>query len=272
MKFIFPFVLAFKILFSCSESAVEFQHEFEKFDKKFNTSFIQVGEELVYEVKYLFFKLGQIKFTVVDKFIDNGKEFYRVRVKIDSYSVPFVDIHANFDAVFDSRFVAQRYYSEMNEKKYYQSVRYNFVEKSSFYVVEKNYQNFEYNTKGKRVDTVKVMTNYCDGPSLFYYARSNASVQKTMVLPTFIEGVKGITIINFGKKKTKIKIDALNRPIEAYEIDGKASYVGFFGLTGDFTGWISADEKAIPLKGKLKVIVGSVIVELKSWNFDWKPA
>ncbi len=256
---------AFVLIFILSAELVS-QQEFEKFDKSFNTSFIQVGEELTYEVKYLFFKLGQIKFKVVDKFIENGSELYKVRVIVNSYSVPFVDIHASFEATFDSRFVARKYYSELNERKYYQSVRYQFYKNLSAYVVEKNYQNFEYDTKGQKIDTVKVLTMYCDGPSLFYYARSNFNQTKTMVVPTFIEGVKGITIINFGKRKTKIKIDALNKPVDAYEIDGKANYIGFFGLTGDFTGWISADEKAIPLKGKLKVLVGSVTVELKGWN------
>ena len=73
-------------------------------------------EKLIYEVKYLFFKLGQIRFKVVDKFIENGIEFYKVRVNVDSYSVPFIDIHASFEAIFDSRFVARRYYSELIER------------------------------------------------------------------------------------------------------------------------------------------------------------
>lgn len=262
MNFIIALVLAISTDFH--------QQEFEKFDKVFNTSFIQVGEELVYEVKYLFFKLGQIKFKVVDKFSENGTDFYKVRVRIDSYSVPFVDIHADFEAVFDSKFIARRYHSEQRERKYYQSVKYQLIENPSAYVVEKNYYNFEYNTKGRKIDTVKISTMYCDGPSLFYYARSNFNQTKTIAVPTFIEGTKGITVINFGRKKTKIKIDAISKPVDSYEIDGKANYIGFFGLTGDFTGWISADEKAIPLKGKLKVLVGSVVVELKNWNNSWE--
>lgn len=242
------------------------QHEIEKFTKPFDTSFIQVGEELIYEVKYLFFKLGQIKFRVVDKFIENGREFYKVKIKIDSYSVPFVDIHADFEAIFDSKFVAREYHGEQREKKYYQIVKYKLDESYPAYIVEKSYHDFRNNTKGIKIDTVKISTMYCDGPSIFYYARSNARFSKTIVLPTFIEGVKGVTLINFGKKKTKVKIEAIDEPIDAYEIDGKANYIGFFGLTGDFVGWVSADEKAIPLRGKLKVLLGSVVVELKSWN------
>jgi len=72
----FSFILIFTISFITTQLVS--QQEFEKFDKSFNTSFIQVGEELIYEVKYLFFKLGQIRFKVVDKFIENGIEFYKV--------------------------------------------------------------------------------------------------------------------------------------------------------------------------------------------------
>lgn len=250
--------------------AISIQQEFEKFAKPFDTSFIKVGEELVYEVKYLFFKLGQLRFKIVDKFIENGQEFYKVKINIDSYPFPFVDIHANFEAVFDSKFVAREYYGELKQRNYYQSVKYKLAEKFQAYIVEKNYHNLENNTKGAKVDTVRISTMYCDGPSLFYYARSNARFNKTIILPTFIEGIKGITLINFGKRRTKIKIDAIDEPVDAYELDGKANYIGFFGLTGDFVGWISADERAIPLKGKLKVLVGSVVVELKSWNGNWK--
>ncbi len=250
--------------------AISVQQEFEKFKKPFDTSFIKVGEELVYEVKYLLFKLGQIEFKIVDKFIENGQEFYKVKVKIDSYSFPFVDIHADFEAIFDSKFVAREYQSKLKEKKYYQSVKYRLIENLPAYIVEKSYHNLENDTKGVKVDTVKISTMYCDGPSLFYYARSNAHFNKTIILPTFIEGIKGATLINFGKKKTKVKIEAMGGSVDAYEIDGKANYIGFFGLTGDFVGWISADERAIPLKGKLKVLIGSVVVELKSWNGNWK--
>jgi hypothetical protein len=257
----FVFFIIFALI-----NGVFYQQEYERFEKSFDTSFIQVGEELVYEVKYLFFKLGQLKFKVIDKFTNNGKQFYKVRIDIDSYSVPFVDIHAKFEAVFDSRFIAHSYWSEQREKKYYQSVKYRLIENLPGYVVEKNYHNLEYNTRGNKIDTVKITTLYCDGPSLFYYARSNAHIKKTVLLPTFIEGIKGITLINFGKKKTQVKIDAFDSPIEAYEIDGKANYIGFFGLTGDFTGWISSDEMAIPLKGKLKLFIGNIIVELKSWK------
>lgn len=253
-------------------SLASFQQEIEKFDKNFDTSFIQVGEELVYEVSYLFFKLGQVSFKVMDKFTEKGNEFYRIRVKVNSYPIPFVSMNATFDVTFDSKFISRRYRSEQHERKYYQSVRYHLIESLPAYVVEKNYHNLEYNTKGYKLDTIRISTMYCDGPSLFYYARSNYNKKRSIIVPTFVEGIRGTTLINFAKNKTKIKIEALEKAIDAYELDGKANYIGFFGLTGDFVGWISADERAIPLKGKLKVIVGSVIVELKRWSGPWKPA
>jgi hypothetical protein len=43
-------------------------------------------------------------------------------------------------------------------------------------------------------------------------------------------------------------------------------------MTGEFTGWFSDDEAAVPIKGKLNVLLGSVTVELIQWKRDsWSP-
>jgi hypothetical protein len=73
-------------------------------------------------------------------------------------------------------------------------------------------------------------------------------------------------------KKTSCEIDAVEYPIDTIEFDGRAEFVGIFGLTGGFSGWFSNDEAAIPIVAKMKVILGSVRVELKRWNRPgWVP-
>jgi hypothetical protein len=43
-------------------------------------------------------------------------------------------------------------------------------------------------------------------------------------------------------------------------------------MTGDFVGWFSDDAAAVPIKGKLKVLLGNVTVELIRWNRKgWNP-
>jgi hypothetical protein len=137
--------------------------------------------------------------------------------------------------------------------------------------MEKVYYNFKYNTSGRKVDTIWVSRRYCDGPSLFYYARANASRARSVYLPTFIDGIKGMTLINFNRRRTSVRISSVNYPIDVYELDGEVTYTGFFGLTGKFKGWITTDRLAVPVKGKLSVFLGSIVVELKSWNGRWNP-
>jgi hypothetical protein len=54
--------------------------------------------------------------------------------------------------------------------------------------------------------------------------------------------------------------------------DGRADFVGIFGLTGGFEGWFSNDEARVPIMAKMKVLIGSVTIELMRWNRPgWTP-
>ncbi len=56
-------------------------------------------------------------------------------------------------------------------------------------------------------------------------------------------------------------------------MSGHINFQGFFGVSGDFVGWMSADSAEIPLKGNIKVILGSVVVRLKDIKREnWKPS
>lgn len=83
---------------------------------------------------------------------------------------------------------------------------------------------------------------------------------------------KVVTYINFMDKKATCEIDAVEYPVDTIEFDGRAEFVGIFGLTGGFSGWFSNDEAAIPIVAKMKVILGSVRIELMRWDRPgWVP-
>jgi hypothetical protein len=43
-------------------------------------------------------------------------------------------------------------------------------------------------------------------------------------------------------------------------------------LTGDFEGWFSNDEARVPILAKMKVILGSITIELMRWKrAGWTP-
>jgi hypothetical protein len=69
-----------------------------------------------------------------------------------------------------------------------------------------------------------------------------------------------------------VEIDAVDYPIDVVGFEGNAEFVGIFGLTGGFDGWFSNDEARVPIVAHMKVILGSVTLELMSWKRPgWTP-
>jgi hypothetical protein len=230
-----------------------------------------VGEELVYEVSYSIFALGTVKLQILDTIAKDGVTLYQAKAFIDSYSgVPFVNLHYVFYSEID-RACYSHFFSGLDAKD---PLSTSFSE----YVFDYSNKRVSYE-KGirqqpagliKGADTISVV--YQDGLSLFYYARANIRSSKAEIVPTFVNEQKVATYINFKDTKTSCEIDAVEYPVGTIEFDGRAEFVGIFGLTGGFSGWFSNDEAAIPIVAKMKVILGSVRIELKRWNRPgWVP-
>ena len=230
-----------------------------------------VGEELVYQVSYSIFSLGTVKIQVLDTSTKAGICIYRAKAFIDSYSgVPFVNLHYVFYSEIDPELYSH-FFSGLDTKD---------PNSTSFSDYTFDYENnrvaYE---KGNRQSTAKRMkgedsisSRYQDGLSLFFYARGHIHDKTKANVPTFVDEKKVNTFINFMNKKTSAEIDAVKYPIETIEFDGRADFVGVFGMTGGFSGWFSNDEAAIPVVAKMKVILGSVHIELIQWNRPgWVP-
>jgi hypothetical protein len=121
-------------------------------------------------------------------------------------------------------------------------------------------------------DTVEIKTPYNDGLSLFFYAREQLFSGKKMNIPVLVSEKKADTYIDFANKRTTVEIDAVKYPVDVIEFQGEADFVGVFGLTGEFEGWFSNDAARIPILAKMKVILGSVTLELMGWKRPgWQP-
>ncbi len=87
-----------------------------------------------------------------------------------------------------------------------------------------------------------------------------------MNIPAIVKEEKVNTFIDFTNKRETVEVDAIEYPVDVVEFEGKAEFVGIFGLTGDFEGWFSNDEARVPIVAKMKVIIGSVTLELMEWK------
>ncbi len=232
----------------------------------------QVGEELVYEVSYLFIDLGTITARVVA--IDTVDEniYYKTTCKIQSYDgVPFVSLLTIFESTMDQHLRSVSFSArEPVEDTTWKYITYTYdFSNDVVYIMDRIGDKIV----KERVDTVALKhRQYQDGLSILYFARAFAGRSFSLDVPTLIYHDTSFTRINFDRGRTSMKIDALDYPVDVVKVDGEAGFTGIFGLTGGFRGWFSNDEARVPIYAKLHVLIGNVDVELIQWSRkNWTP-
>ncbi len=236
-------------------------------------SLMQAKEELTYEASYLFFKIGAVRFQLVGRTVYDGVPAYRIRAYIDSYSgIPFVNLHAVYETYADANTLMCLFTSNSEKKGdnwVYTSYHFNMDKK----VIE--WQQSENAMMTKSV-TVPLDRPYTDGVSFFYYLREyskDAGDKKTSVsIPIVIDTIRSSVDLTLNEAREECEVTAFDFPLESNKMSGHLNFKGFFGVTGDFVGWMSADSAEIPLRGDVSVIIGSVVVRLKDIKREgWLP-
>ncbi len=236
-------------------------------------SVMQGGEKLTYEAKYLFFKIGSVKMQVLGKTVFDGVPAYHVRADINSYSgIPFVNLHAIYDTYQDANTFMCLFTSNTQKDgndTMYTVYHFNFQKKVMDWQLSKN---------GKPVKDVRIPLdkNYTDGLSFFYYLRDacrKADGRKTsMTIPIVVDTNRSQVELTVNERAGGCEVTAYKFPVKGYRLSGRIDFTGFFGVTGNFTGWMSADDSEVPLKANVSVIIGSVVVSLKDvQRSGWVP-
>ncbi|NQW28958.1 MAG: DUF3108 domain-containing protein [Ignavibacteria bacterium] len=231
---------------------------------------IYPGEELVYRVSYLNITLGTIKCVVEPYITYNGVRNAKVKVYIDTHpNIPFVSIHSIYESwldeggTFSNKFNANTKIDDDN----WEFDQYLMDYKARTLTLEKYKQKVKVETK-----TMEIRKRFNDGSSILYAARALLYAKKTYKIPTVIMGDTVNTVINFQAKQETVEIDAVPYPIKTAYLNGDANWTGVYGLSGRFEGWFSDDEARIPIKAKMKLYVGSAVLELQSWKRgSWQP-
>jgi hypothetical protein len=224
-----------------------------------------IGEELVYNVSYSVFDIGIIKMQVLDTARRNGVKVFKAKAFADSYSgLPFVDLHQVFYTEMDAEGFSHFFITHNTSKP----AKMPFVKYS--YDYRKNKMMFEMGEDPAGVilksGEEPVFEPQLDGLSLFFYARKNFSQLRKYSVPVLVNEKSYKTHFNFMNKRGTQKIDAIKYPVDIVEFDGTSDFTGVFGLTGYFQGYFSNDEAGVPIVAKMKVILGSVHIELIKWN------
>lgn len=229
---------------------------------------ILVGEDLLYVVKYLGFAIGEVRLKITDKKIVGTDTIYSSIAHINSYrGLPFVNLHQIYESKFNQHEIPVFFRGTV------------FGDDSTFtdYTFKKN--NLVHVKRGKLnsseiwVDSTGYLkNNHQDGLSLFYFARMRTGQDTTYNVPCFVNEKSEKTVINYYPKNVDISIDAVDYDIDCVMLDGHTEFISLFGLTGNFEGWFSNDNRAIPIIAKMHVIIGSIKLELIEWNKkEWMP-
>ena len=220
------------------------------------------GEDLVYEVSWTFFKLGTIHIKTLGNF--------KAIAYIDSYEgLPFVDLHSVHYTEMDSTFHTVGGYSVDKEGSEWKGLQYIPDASTMRIAVDQLYEKDPATPPYRREprDTLQLGSpSFVDGLAIGYFPRLLIHAAQTVNVQTLLKGNLGVTTFYFSNKKTTEAISVLDDPVRVIEVEGTTNAVGVYGMTGDFTGWFSDDAAAVPIKGKIKVLLGNVTVELIKWN------
>jgi hypothetical protein len=230
------------------------------------------GEEFRYSVKWKFLRLGTITIGRIDDGSDDGT--FRVSMLVESNpSIPFVDIREYNESLIDAATMKTiEYYGDFRNKNVRTESRYIYdAESNRIYHYERDMNN------GRiiRADTIADGQPFVNGPSLLSYTRAFACSDTVHDVPTFVRGAMQNTRLDFSKGVETISIGAWPFDVRTRRYNGRADWEGGTsqGLSGKFSGWISDDFAAVPIRADMKVRLGTIRIELEMWSrYDWSPS
>lgn len=231
---------------------------------------MQPGEELEYEVSFFNVKLGKIK-IVTEQITDyRGFQVYRAKSFMESYSgIPFVDLKASYSSWIDTTIsFSHRFEGSLKldaDRWAFQKILFNYDENM---IYNEKYEDRVLIEKLNTPTTKKIN----DGLSLFFLARQYTNMKRSVKVPTLMDTKIGTTYLNFHGKKENVQIPAIKYPVKTVYFDGRADWEGVYGLSGKFEGWFSDDDARVPIRAKMNVYVGNVVIELIRWKRNgWTP-
>ena len=170
-----------------------------------------------------FIRLGTLKLQICDSLIIDNTFVYHVRLQIDSNPLLFfVNMHNVYNSYLDENFQLHLFYAEEKIDNVTYKAEYRLDYSDS--LIHINMTDIEDTAKTIK-KSVPFQETVLDGTSLIYYARKNAISTKTDTVIAFFESEQGEVAINFKGKEGRIKISALDSPVESYFVDGRLNTI-----------------------------------------------
>ena len=225
------------------------------------------GERLTYRVKWMFIRLGTIEIT--QQIPESpGTQVHALSMRVQSAKgLPFFTLdfeHRTCLSVSPLRMHEEtiRTYTEPHSVTHYCRQAHALVMTDS--------------VSGQLTRYEVIQTDTCcyDAISLLMFVRLCAASDLTVQLPTVNDFALGTTELHCCDGLQDVEAPAFDHPVPCHVFHGNARWVGssFAGMSGDFRGWVSNDDAHLPIRAEVKIIVGSITIELESYaRPGWSP-
>jgi len=219
---------------------------------------IDPKEELHYKVTYGPMTLGWMKVKILDPEVIANKKVYPI--------IFFVDTNPSYGFILSLHHIYESYIDPVTLNSYktrlYTPGSENYLVKTYYYNYDKNIFEAYQMTEDRRINYIKkdLPRKVQDSTSMLYFARGLVS-----------EKIGGMTVVVIDEEYKYGHITFLNetdpytleeKEIQSLKIFARAEFKGIAGMNGDAWGWFTPDEKALPLKGNISIIIGSISIEI----------
>jgi hypothetical protein len=213
------------------------------------------SETLSYEVRYLFVRLASVRLETEPFAVHRGTRARRVVFTAKSNpGIPFFQIDSRFESLVseDGAVLAHRHVASDSDNGA-DDAAYDMDAATGRCVVR---------TVSKGVygyHRLPLPANAQDGVSVLLFARALARTRGSAVVPTAVDSMWWPTQLRTLGVET---IRWRGREVRAVRMQSIGQYRGAGGLSGAVDIWFSDDDRALPYRVKMKVAVGSVVLEL----------
>ena len=234
---------------------------------------LQAGERLEYKVKWNFLRIGTIIVRTERDTTAGDSSFYRLFMTVASNPalmfLHILEFNESLVSGYDPH--SRKYMGKHLNGDDSVLITYSYdprIRRASCF--EKNLRTGEirYNSSHENVPP------YVEGASLLLYARCKSHSGKAYNVPTMVGNELHNTRLEFRGEKDDLSVDIFPQHVRSVKYSGFADWSGgsSAGVSGEFNGWVSDDDAAIPLRAEMKVLLGSITIELEKWNrAGWTP-
>jgi len=251
------------VLFFCglafSAHAAETERIFPRSEK--SAAKIFLGEKIKFEVSYLGIIVGEAESVVKELVKVDGREVFHIEIQIRSR--PILDWIYKVRDTHHTYIDAEHFYSLRYEKKISEG-RYGTDEVME-YDQDKHLGRF-YSRKDNSRKEMFIPKQVQDQISCCYWLRlQDVRPDSKILIPVNADEKNwDLEVVTHGVKE--MKIDRVG-VFQAVEVEPIIMFEGFFVRRGKVRGWMSLDERRIPLQMKVKVpVLGEVVASLTGYE------